>query len=268
MAKCKVNVAGGKKPTGNAQPSEVLATKTFMNADGEQVGTMINRATGDYAASALISSGNHVYLTIPDDAYYGSISRIRGYDIDFDSANIKSGVSMFGKVGTLEPKVSPIKSIQRGTFSFHDVASASISISSVDRNSAIVRISYKGGGAPSRSAVGAFLHSTSIIININSASSLPYPNPKDVYWEVIEFNDVKSVQTGQVTLVGTNTSNVSTVNTSKSMLFCSHWTNSSSADTGLDIAHFVQNVLSPTQVYFENRGTQATFVKWQLVEFN
>lgn len=35
---------GGVQPTGNAQPADVLAGKTFSNADGiDRVGTMVNR---------------------------------------------------------------------------------------------------------------------------------------------------------------------------------------------------------------------------------
>ncbi len=70
-------------------------------ADGVRYqGTLKNNWNGDYAASALVSSGSHVYLTIPEDARYTPSARIRGYDADFAAANIKDKVSMFGKTGT------------------------------------------------------------------------------------------------------------------------------------------------------------------------
>jgi len=69
-------------------------------ADGVRYqGALKNNWTGDFAASALVSGGNYVYLTIPEDARYSPSARLRGYDIDFDSANIKGGVNIFGKAG-------------------------------------------------------------------------------------------------------------------------------------------------------------------------
>jgi len=70
-------------------------------ADGVRYqGTLKNNWDGDHPASTLVSSGNHVYLTIPENARYSPSARIRGYDADFDAANIKDKVSIFGKTGT------------------------------------------------------------------------------------------------------------------------------------------------------------------------
>ena len=44
---------GGVEPTGNAQPADVLATKTFSNADGVgKVGTMVNNGAVSGVATA------------------------------------------------------------------------------------------------------------------------------------------------------------------------------------------------------------------------
>lgn len=82
----------GEGGSGNAQPSDVLSGKTFMNDIGEQVGTMPNR--GAYNITPGTSN-----ITIP--AGYHNGSGVVYGDPDLISSNIRQGVDIFGVVGTL-----------------------------------------------------------------------------------------------------------------------------------------------------------------------
>lgn len=62
-----VLASGGVQPTGNAQPADVLATKTFSNADGiDKTGTMVNN--GAVSGTATPSQP----YTIPAGYHNGS----------------------------------------------------------------------------------------------------------------------------------------------------------------------------------------------------
>lgn len=58
---------GGVQPTGNAVPADVLAGKTFSNADGiDKTGTMVNRG----AVSETLAAGES--YTVPEGYHNGS----------------------------------------------------------------------------------------------------------------------------------------------------------------------------------------------------
>lgn len=94
----------GEGGGGTAQPGDVLSGKTFTNDAGEQTGTMPNNG----AVTITPGTSN---ITIPAGYHNGS-----GYvagDPDLIPANIKSGVSIFGVVGSLV--LNPVNGTQQWT---------------------------------------------------------------------------------------------------------------------------------------------------------
>lgn len=67
MFRSRLGAGGGIMPTGNAQPVDVLAGKTFSNAEGiDKVGTMVNNG----AVSETLAAGES--YTIPAGYHNGS----------------------------------------------------------------------------------------------------------------------------------------------------------------------------------------------------
>jgi len=81
----------GSDAAGNATPGDVLSGKTFSNDQGEQVGAMPNRG-------AVIITPGTTNQTIAA-GYHNGGGYVKG-DANLIASNIKSGVSIFGVVGT------------------------------------------------------------------------------------------------------------------------------------------------------------------------
>jgi WD40 repeat protein len=97
----RVNVGGGKKPTGTATAADVLTGKTYSNSSGVGiVGTMMDHPAGDYATDAITYSGSTLKLSVPDHGFYNDGANITYTDADWAEANIKYNVNLFGKTGT------------------------------------------------------------------------------------------------------------------------------------------------------------------------
>ncbi len=111
----KINVVGGKNPTGNAQPLDVLEAKTFMSADGEQIGTMRTFHSGAYFTSNITRAANALYLSVPTAGYYGTGAWVKYTENDWTPENIKAGVNMFGKVGTLQERKKQTGTVSSGS---------------------------------------------------------------------------------------------------------------------------------------------------------
>ncbi len=82
----------GEGGGGTAQSGDVLSGKTFTNDAGDQTGTMVNRgevAITPGTANQPISAG-----------YHNGSGYVKG-DADLAAANIKSGVDIFGVIGSL-----------------------------------------------------------------------------------------------------------------------------------------------------------------------
>lgn len=85
------------KATGNATAADVLAGKTFSNANGNGLqGTMPNRGAGGTVTPGTTNQ------TKPA-GYYSSPITVLG-DPDLVPGNIRSGVDLFGVAGTLQPE--------------------------------------------------------------------------------------------------------------------------------------------------------------------
>lgn len=160
---------------------------------------------------------------------------------------------------------SNIKSIQRGVLTTL-VSVSNIEISSVDLTKSIVIVNtntYQGGILDSDVAVKAILTSSTQLtlttITNNFSGTI-------VSWTIIEFNNVKSLQTGsKSTSLASDTTTISAINVNKSILFYS-WT--SSGDTATQ--NIISNcyILDNTTITFKSTLAVAKVIAWQVIEFN
>ncbi|WP_105614363.1 hypothetical protein [Vallitalea okinawensis] len=85
---------------GDAVASHILSGKKAY-VDGELIiGSMPNK-TGGYTTDSLTKSGNELRMSIDSAGYFSDGAYLRYTDNDWVEANIKNGVNIFGKVGTL-----------------------------------------------------------------------------------------------------------------------------------------------------------------------
>lgn len=85
----------GEGAFGNATASDLLSGKTASTDVGQITGTMVNNGAG---GTVTPGTSNQTKAA----GYYSSAITITG-DADLTAANIKSGVNIFGVVGTLQP---------------------------------------------------------------------------------------------------------------------------------------------------------------------
>jgi len=161
---------------------------------------------------------------------------------------------------------SNIKSIQRGSATIvNGQVKLAITITEVNQSNSIVRVTHIGTSAEPRISLirVTFLSNTQIEIEKNSSAT-----PNDlIYWEVVEFNNVKSKQTGSVTLSSTSVVNttVTSVVLGKSMVFYSHVHSATTTDVRAAI-------LSCRLSTATNLASQINLVTavtgYQIIEFN
>lgn len=100
-----VGGGGGVAPSGDAQPADVVAPRTFINANGEQVGTMPDRGN-----LGVIMPGTVAQNIPPGFITGGSVAG----DAELLAGNIKQGVNLFNVLGTYAG-ATPVFSEKRGT---------------------------------------------------------------------------------------------------------------------------------------------------------
>ncbi len=84
------------KATGNATPADLLTGKTASNASGPITGTMPNRGAGGTVTPSTANQSKPA-------GYYSSPITVLG-DADLVPGNIRSGVDLFGVVGSIQPR--------------------------------------------------------------------------------------------------------------------------------------------------------------------
>lgn len=167
---------------------------------------------------------------------------------------------------------SNIKSVQHGvtTFSQSDVVK-NITVNSVDEQKSIVLISSYVNNTTvnqiSRLLSAAIVSGTNIEIKRGSASN--HTAPIEVSWQLIEFDDTKSIQKGIAMRDGTGETRVSieAIDTTKSLIFYTF--HMSLAGTGVANSNTFDRrvrIISSTEIGIL---TPDTFdeVYWQVVEF-
>lgn len=158
---------------------------------------------------------------------------------------------------------SNIKSIQRGSVTM-TAKGQTITISPVDTTKAIVRINYFYGSSQIGGCLISAELTNSTTITLNQGGSLSY---QVVEWEVIEFNNIKSLQRGiATTTTASSDITISSVDTLKSIIFYSHQSTSTSTTLlGNAIRVFL---LSNTKLQVAQREAINLSTYWQVIEFN
>lgn len=169
---------------------------------------------------------------------------------------------------TLATKIGQINSasisrVQRGTGTIaYTVSVILVNIASVDLTKSIIKINHLGNGtmAVSNTLMRArFVSNTQIeITRVHAGGDV------DFSWQVIEFNNVKSLQRGDASVTNINV-NISSVNLSKSILFFSASTSFTGTSTD---GYFIDGrLVSSTVINFKVLVGTAN-VHWQVIEFN
>ena len=261
----------GEGGEGTAVVSEVLTTKTFTNDTGDTLtGTMPNNA-GDNVALASSVDTTTLKLRPPEGYYDGTDDNVTITDSDFVASNIKSGVNLFGTTGSL----GAIKSIQSGTVStpFNTGPGGNrtynLTITSVDVDSSIVFIDYipENQGNRDSQFTATITTSTNVELERNTGNN-PYTG--DINYTVVEFESVNSIQKGEQTVVASSTSNItiSSVDTSKSLIFKS----SRTGDSSLSVEYYFQvtpfaKLTTSTNLQLNNTTPKSHQTAWQVIEF-
>lgn len=170
-----------------------------------------------------------------------------------------------------------IKSIQRGILRLDDIGgSETVTISAVDLTKAVVKISFSGMGytftdTTRYSLVQAKLTSSTTIVISRGEDS----GDMRVWWEVIEFNNVKSLQKGDANALVYNgvygfdvqEVSISTVDPLKSIIFFSYKTTALGGSSSI-IDAFISCEVMANLLRFEVKIDASNEIHWQLVEFN
>lgn len=179
---------------------------------------------------------------------------------------LKGGLYMFNSFPVPKPDrggLPNIKNSQSGGVILSG-APMNVPISPVDLKIAVLRISILAatlGEGPDKICVKAtFVNNTTLNLStVNAPSSL------GVQWEVIEFNNVKSLQSGTTSGSANNLISISEMNPNKSLLFFSF----SMPSTNLEPS-YVQvrgRIQSSSQIQIQN-SFAAINTFWQVLEFN
>jgi hypothetical protein len=162
---------------------------------------------------------------------------------------------------------SSIKSIQSGESSMSGLTNLDITISEVNLINSIVIIyerSSTTAAAQSLKVKGKLTNYTTLnLTRSSSATSSAY-----VSWQVIEFNNVKSLQKGDYVLTTTSaeTVTIASVNVTKSILIFSF--SSTSTTTSSGGACLCSGYLSNSTTITFQKGVVDANIHWQVIEFS
>lgn len=162
-----------------------------------------------------------------------------------------------------------IKSLQSGTvtpFNNTTTTTHNIPITAIDVSKSIVRISYfPQGSAGASAAISATLSDSSVRLNrYGKAQSMSWP----IYWEVIEFENVKSKQIGNSPGNG-NISypiTISPVDVSKTLIFHSQISLNTNA-IGMNAQDYSSGLSLTNSTTLNITGSDRAFVDYQIIEF-
>lgn len=157
-----------------------------------------------------------------------------------------------------------IKTLQRGQsviVANYDLATATIS--AVDTTKAILRIQYFSNESAANRAypLGDISNSTTL----NFARTNFGTGSITIWWEVIEFENVKTIQEGTTTdSSGNAVVNINEVNTAKSMIFYSF----RSVSTNQSVPIFAARFITKTSISLQGTSVGQCYYNYQVIEFN
>lgn len=159
-----------------------------------------------------------------------------------------------------------IKSIQRGTANLSSMQPLDISITNINvSNSIIIITSYNYAYTDSEHQFATAKITSSNNIQLQRIATDTYNTT--VAWQVIEFNNVKSKQTGSLTTTSATSIDViiSSINVNKSILFFS-----ARGSVGTQLAYLlnVGTITNSTTINFARLNNAGIIIEWQIIEFN
>lgn len=179
-------------------------------------------------------------------------------------ANLLSGFAIDGPGG------SNIKSIQRGTSVLTNggASTLNVTISSVNLSKTIVKFTsliISTSGSLNSLCNAKVTTATNLLLTRNSTTG----GDITVEWEIIEFNNVKSIQTGNYTLsTMSGTVTITTVDTTKSSLYYSAY-NSADTDSYTRTMTGTGKITNATTLTFALATSGVTkIIEWIVIEFN
>ncbi|MFZ7103370.1 MAG: hypothetical protein ACOWWO_12045 [Peptococcaceae bacterium] len=100
---------------GDATAAQILSGKKAY-VDGSLVtGTMANK-TGGYATDSLTYSGTQLRMSIDSAGYFSDSAYLYYNEADWVESNIKAGVNIFGKAGTLQEVQASAQSVNNSLY--------------------------------------------------------------------------------------------------------------------------------------------------------
>ena len=166
--------------------------------------------------------------------------------------------------------LNTIKTIQKGSLDSLQITSSgySIPISTVDLTKSIVRLVYGSSGQTDAVTLFRAEITTPSEIKIYRASATGFTGV-NIYWEVIEFNNVKSLQKGTTAATTTNNTNnnvtISSVDALKTIIFDSYTCVSTSSLNQQVKGAALTN--STTIALVKNDTSGLSTHHWQVIEF-
>lgn len=156
------------------------------------------------------------------------------------------------------------KSVQNGVLTWSDAnATIDIPISSVVAENSVIALSFNANQTANLNAVvPTFLSSTMIRLSKATGGALP----RAIYWQVEEFNNVKSKQTGIQTIATSGIEQivpVQRVNQAKCTLIVHN--TSVAASVNAENLTNGSRIIDPVSVGFV--GNSSNTIYWQLIEF-
>lgn len=161
---------------------------------------------------------------------------------------------------------SNVKSIQRGEYSVQtNDTTINISISEVDLDCAIARFMgvTNGYGSPDKDLFTAKLTSPTNLRLTRGGSGYT----ATVAWEIVEFNNVKSVQRGSITASSTLNISIGAVDIAKSLVIFDAYTTGTSASLfGESTRQVVLTSSTNLRILSHITSTLST-LEWKVIEF-
>jgi len=165
-----------------------------------------------------------------------------------------------------------VKSVQRGSTTIPISSSTvSVTINEIDVSKSVIMIKLFSTAGTTIDAkdylVQAKITNSTTITFTNGGSTSSYPQ---IYWEVVEFDNVKSKQTGTVTATTTSGNEyaptITAVDTTKSILIATCYY--ATSITQQRFSCIASRIYSSTQIRLIQQTYTTYYWHWQVIEFN
>lgn len=256
-------VRTAKTTTGSAVALAVDTDGTFDLTRNGNILTVIPNVTN--TGSMTINVDGQGAKTIKKANDSGTLVNLEAGDIKINVPTqlVRDTVSDFF---VYAPKGgSNIKSIQKLTLVTSSGAQINQAITSVDLSKSIVFGFKKTISGSSNADSWAFELTTQTNVQASRNTSVVTAQTLLIY--VVEFNNVKSLQKGNVTFSTKNTNvTISAINQNKSLAFVSMLSDGTSAS--YDEYNIVPEITSATNLLLTTNTGASKTAKWQVIEFN